>query len=282
MQNVSSTTENKWIDLSQHADMPKDLTESTDSFGKTNKTPVEEPVETTDASVQTTPVEQVETSDASVQTTPEDQVETNDVVDGVRNEIVTDLPSDNTQSEDEDDEDDEDDEEDEEDEEEDEDDENDEPVPEKEDEEYSEDEESDHESLEDLPLNSMVVVVYDREYQEAEPSSKYIFTGKVHSKDPSKTWVKIDFGEDEGMHNFRKRFSFDFSKHSYVDLFGWVVRIHSIDFDYEKLRLVDKTANKTDEELRIIPQAVQVPTVAAIGYLLFIALITPMMRAVCH
>ena len=284
MENTSAN-ENKWIDLSQHADMPKDLTDSTqstDSF--TNKTSVAAPVatsveptkdptsETSTQTVETTPVEitpvettPVEQTDTSVVTPPETPEPPEE-----SNEIVTNLPSDDTQTDDETNEEDVESDVDEED-----------PdyVPNNDE---LEEESSEEDGPEDLPLDSMVVVVYDREYQDAEPSSKYMFTGRVHSKDLSKSWVKIDFGEDEGTHNFRKRFSFDFSRNTYVDQEGWVVRIHSVEFDYDNLRIVDNTANTNDEEKRIVPQAVQVPAVALIGYLLFIALVTPMMRAVCH
>ena len=117
-----------------------------------------------------------------------------------------------------------------------------------------------------------VCVVYDQEYIEST-GDKHIFTGKVVEVEKKK--VKIDFGEEEGIHTFVAAHSCDFTKNTYTDKFGWFVRIHNIHYDYKRLQLVDDTYNENREKQLIIPSTLQMPTLSVIGYILFITLIAP-------
>ena len=128
------------------------------------------------------------------------------------------------------------------------------------------------ESEEDEERDRWVCVVYDQEYIEST-GDKHIFTGKVVEMEKKK--VKIDFGEEEGIHTFVAAHSCDFTKNTYMDKFGWFVRIHDIHYDYKRLQLVDDTYNENREKQLIIPSTLQMPTLSVMGYILFITLIAP-------
>ena len=135
-----------------------------------------------------------------------------------------------------------------------------------------EEERSEDESEEDEERDRWVCVVYDQEYIEST-GDKHIFTGKV--VEVEKKRVKIDFGEEEGIHTFVAAHSCDFTKNTYMDKFGWFVRIHDIHYDYKRLQLVDDTYNENREKQLIIPSTLQMPTLSVMGYILFITLIAP-------
>ena len=122
-----------------------------------------------------------------------------------------------------------------------------------------------------------VCVVYDSEYR--QENKKYLFIGYIANS--SKTWVEIDFGTDEGVHLFHRAPSCDFTRNTFKDESGWVVRIHKIHYDYELQKIVDDTYNQQKRERVYIPTSLQMPTLSVIGYLLFIALIVPAFNSVC-
>jgi hypothetical protein len=143
-----------------------------------------------------------------------------------------------------------------------------------------EDEEEDNEDEEEhsrkIP-GYWVCIVYDREYWN-ETRNKYMFTGMVLEE--NNRWMEVDCGEDEGVHVFHKCNSFlDFSRDTYTDRFGWTVRIHKVEYDYENCRIVDKTAKKNQEDSFQIPTKLEMPGVVAFGYILFISLVAPMFHA---
>lgn len=124
-----------------------------------------------------------------------------------------------------------------------------------------------------------VCIVYGRDYWK-ETGNKYLFTGMVVEE--NNRWVEVDCGEEEGTHVFHKCDSFlDFSRNTYTDRFGWTVRIHRVEFDYENCRIVDKTAHKNWENAFQVPTKLEMPGVVAFGYILFISLVAPMFHALC-
>ena len=142
-----------------------------------------------------------------------------------------------------------------------------------------EDEQSDEESSDEdntIP-GDWVCVVYDRDYWN-ETGNKYLFTGMVTEENDR--WVEVDCGEEEGTHVFHKCDSFlDFSRNTYTDRFGWTVRIHRVEFDYDTCRIVDKTAHKNWENAFQVPTKLEMPGVVALGYIFFISLVAPMFHA---
>jgi len=124
-----------------------------------------------------------------------------------------------------------------------------------------------------------VCIVYGRDYWK-ETGNKYMFTGMIIEE--NNRWVEVDCGEEEGTHVFHKCDSFlDFSRNTYTDRFGWTVRIHRVEFDYETCRIVDKTAHKNWEDSYQVPTKLEMPGVVALGYIFFISLVAPMFHAVC-
>lgn len=148
-----------------------------------------------------------------------------------------------------------------------------------EDEQSDENEQSDEESSDEdntIP-GDWVCVVYDRDYWN-ETGNKYLFTGMVTEENDR--WVEVDCGEEEGTHVFHKCDSFlDFSRNTYTDRFGWTVRIHRVEFDYDTCRIVDKTAHKNWENAFQVPTKLEMPGVVALGYIFFISLVAPMFHA---
>jgi cobalamin biosynthesis protein CobT len=145
-----------------------------------------------------------------------------------------------------------------------------------EDDDEEEDNEDDEEHSRKIP-GYWVCIVYDREYWN-ETRNKYMFTGMVLEE--NNRWMEVDCGEDEGVHVFHKCNSFlDFSRDTYTDRFGWTVRIHKVEYDYENCRIVDKTAKKNQEDSFQIPTKLEMPGVVAFGYILFISLVAPMFHA---
>ena len=137
-----------------------------------------------------------------------------------------------------------------------------------------EDEQSDEDNT--IP-GDWVCVVYDRDYWN-ETGNKYLFTGMVTEENDR--WVEVDCGEEEGTHVFHKCDSFlDFSRNTYTDRFGWTVRIHRVEFDYDTCRIVDKTAHKNWENAFQVPTKLEMPGVVALGYIFFISLVAPMFHA---
>lgn len=124
-----------------------------------------------------------------------------------------------------------------------------------------------------------VCIVYGRDYWK-ETGNKYMFTGMIIEE--NNRWVEVDCGEEEGTHVFHKCDSFlDFSRNTYTDRFGWTVRIHRVEFDYETCRIVDKTAHKNWEDSYQVPTKLEMPGVVALGYIFFISLVAPMFHALC-
>ena len=148
-------------------------------------------------------------------------------------------------------------------------------------EESDKEEESDEETNEEKTIpGDWVCIIYDRDYW-STTENKYLWTGRVVEEND--TYLNVDCGLDEGIHIFRKRNSFfDFSKNVYDDCFGWTVRIHRIEYNYETQRIVDKTAGPENVNAYSVPESLQIPTIAAIGYMLFISLIGPMFHTICQ
>ena len=123
-----------------------------------------------------------------------------------------------------------------------------------------------------------VCVVYDREYSQQNPDDMTMYIGVVQERNHN--FIEVDFGED-GVHYFESRTSFDFSRNTYVDKSGCVVRVHDIRYDYKNFHIIDETFGETEERF-VMPTTLQIPSIAAIGYMLFISLVAPVFTTICQ